>query len=605
VILGHSVGVRHSYPNGTFRVYSHVPGGLKLVAYGNNGITEIFVKTTVPDVVANLINDRFTRPSKPSRSLPMSSVASVVLDDSTRNYDGLVSDLQTRFLATLGSGRLFTTDASDLYETYLSSLPLEWRKYHTCHCCHRFIESYGHLVTIDDKGISRPAVWHEDAASDFYRPAVAALARLVRKAKVNGVFLSKLTTYGTPVTGLWTHFALTPPTESIHRSALLSAGQAMAEKREDYANVQRALSDFSSAHLDTAVRLLESESLYRTEKVLGPAKWLRDLQIARHAAHGPASSNLVWRAVATAPAGFCHPRSSMIGTLLEDLASGLDFANVARKFATKMNPLQYQRPTVAPSAGNIAQAEKMVETLGIARSLERRFARLDEVETLWTPPVKSPASPASSGGVFAHLAPRGHASTGRPLQTPPITMTWDKFARTVLGTASDIEFRVPSGPANYASLVTGVHADAPPIIQWDRDDRRNPVSWYLYHHGSMPANWGLVGGSFHKVSAVTFKPSMWGADPDACSHQGQGVIFLLDGSRDVQNTSLAIFPEILKAEFHAIRSTIEAFSRAGKLAGQEESSASGILLQKGTPWDAFFRVTTGATSQDYRLDRWD
>ena len=74
----------------------------------------------------------------------------------------------------------------------------------------------------------------------------------------------------------------------------------------------------------------------------------------------------------------------MIGTLLEDLATGMDFATVSARFAAKMHPLKYLRPQAAPRAGNIADAEKIVAKLGIARSLERRFARIDEIETLWT-----------------------------------------------------------------------------------------------------------------------------------------------------------------------------------------------------------------------------
>lgn len=41
-----------------------------------------------------------------------------------------------------------------------------------------------------------------------------------------------------------------------------------------------------------------------------------------------------------------------------------------------MNPLQYQRPQAAPSAGNVAQAERIVEKLGIANSLEAALCPL-------------------------------------------------------------------------------------------------------------------------------------------------------------------------------------------------------------------------------------
>src|SRR2546425_8355197 len=86
----------------------------------------------------------------------------------------------------------------------------------------------------------------------------------------------------------------------------------------------------------------------------------------------------------------------MFGTLLEDISNGLPLPEVSKRFAEKMHPLRYQRPQAAPSEGQLAQAEKIVAQLGAAGSLARRFARLEEVETIWTP---KPTRKKSSGPV--------------------------------------------------------------------------------------------------------------------------------------------------------------------------------------------------------------
>src|SRR5690606_31045341 len=104
--------------------------------------------------------------------------------------------------------------------------------------------------------------------------------------------------------------------------------------------------------------------------------------------------------------------------------------DVAHSFAAKMHPLQYQRPQAAPTAGAIAAAERLVEQMGIAPALRRRFARLDEIEALWRPAAE-PEPAESAGGVFAHLTPKGKIPT-RELELPATTMTWEKFQRTVL-----------------------------------------------------------------------------------------------------------------------------------------------------------------------------
>jgi len=40
-------------------------------------------------------------------------------------------------------------------------------------------------------------------------------------------------------------------------------------------------------------------------------------------------------------------------------------------------------------------------------------------------------------------------------------------------------------------LVTAKHPEAPPILQWDSPDKRNPVSLYVYVNGSATADWNL------------------------------------------------------------------------------------------------------------------
>lgn len=521
-----------------------------------------------------------------------------------RDYDAFRARVQARFLANLADGGnvLFTTDAKGLFESYLDALPPADRQHHTCHACRRFFETYGGLVTIDADGRTVPAVWCADDASDYYRPAVEAVAKMVRRARVTGVFRSKLPVWGQPVTGSWTHYAVTPPPAILHAHLLLTAGQAMAEKLEDYRTVQRALGEFDAVMLDTVMRLLESDALYRAEKVIGPARWLRDLRKARDAARKDLRDNIVWRAVATAPAGFCHPRSSMVGTLLEDVAAGMGFEEMSRRFAAKMHPLLYQRPQAAPSAGNIAQAEKIFETMGLAASLRRRFARLDDVtDAIWRPaPPRADEKPA--GGIFGHLTPKSETPSSA-IELPAQTMTWDKFQRTVLPTAESIEFSVPAH-GNFGALTTAVDPEAPPILQWDRPDRRNPVAWYLWYGGSMARQWGLNPGSQCRVVAIVATPSAWHGG--AYGHFGESFMLLLDGAVETQASGLALFPECLRSELHQVRSVIEAHSRSGSIEGLGQPMAAGPIFSKGKgPWTCPLTVTAEGHKRTYNLDRWD
>lgn len=509
-------------------------------------------------------------------------------------YLALVDKIQMRFWAKLESnrGRLFQTD-SVLWEEYLAAFAPGDRQYHDCHACRKFIDTYGGLVFIDESGRTSPALWEFSDGPD-----IAVLSNIVKKAKVTGVFLSSLPIWGMPQTGPWRHFAVTPPTSLVYGKLTVTAHQATAAKAEDFKNVMTALNEFTQPHLETAVTLLKTDSLYRSEKILGQAEWLLALSAARSTAKGAAKANIVWRAIASAPDGFCHPRSGMIGTLLEDIAAGMDYEDVALRFASKMHPLSYQRPKASPASGAIAAAEKIVAQLGAAGSLARRFARLDEVMAFWKPKAVEESTPAD--GVFGHLR-KAAVPTVPKMVLPTQVMTWEKFTRDVLPGAEQIEFFAPRlGP--YCALVTAVNIEAPPILQWDTPEHRNPVSWYFWNGGSTAGSFGLIPGAFIPVDVLALKPSQWNGGNE---HQGSGVMFVLRGAKETRNSGLCLFPEIMKAEFHGIRSVIEAHSRTGQIEGMEEPHAAGVMFDKAGKWDATLRVMSGGKTLGYRIDRFD
>jgi hypothetical protein len=514
------------------------------------------------------------------------------------DFHDLLGRLQEGFEAQAGRQSLFTTDAADLWTVYLSSFPEAARQHHTCHSCRQFIERFGHLVILDDSGRPHSPFWSERVASPVHVAVLQRLRETVEKAHVNGVFLSSQRVWGTPVTGTWRHLSVRVPESLVFRPSLLDASQRMAEFREHYRCLNVALDEFKPEHLAQARTVLTADALTRSEKFIGVVEWLIARQGERKQSRG---SNLLWKAVASAPAGFCTPRSSMVGTLLEDLEAGLPFATVKARFADKMHPLRYQRPQVDPSAGNIQQAEAAIAKLGLAPALERRFATLADVPLTWQPAEQKPDKAA---GVFGHLRTK-EAARALDLQLPNKTLTWIKFRDTVLPTAEKLELKVPASSSAFSALVTAVHPDAPPLLQWDSPEQRNPVSWYFYYSQRPASSWSLKPG-YVEVLGVTMKPNTWYSDRFA--HHGQGVFFILKGARDSQNESLGLFPECLRGELHGVRATLEAFSRSRKLdARAGEQLASGIMCtpSSDSTWNLTLQVTNKGSVATYTLDRWD
>ena len=516
------------------------------------------------------------------------------------------------------TGPLFRTDAKSLYDVYIANLPEDERQSHTCAACQNFFRRYGDLVAIDQNGKLHSVLWAGPNAPNFYAGAVNALKAAVESANVMGVFVSNLAILGTALTPTatkdWTHFSVELSENSILKSPLLSPFQAMAEKRQDHKNMVKALDELSGQSIATAVKILKSNALYRNEKVLAGAEWLKQAHAKYTSKKNSAvRENILWLEIANAPAGFCHPRSSMLGTLLEDIESGKDFEEVKSRFEQKMHPLQYQRPQAAPSAANIARAEKIFKELGAEQALKRRYARLNELVTIWTSKEVSKASrqdASKSSSIFNMVQPKPERSqTGEKsssVKIPPLTVTWQKFKTTILDEANVIEYYAPYQKCSFGTIVTAVDSEAPPLFQWDSPEQRNPFSFYLYIGGSYPADWNLKADSWCKINAVTTMPPHWYSNK--FTHHHNSILFVIDKAKDVKykNAGLAIFPEDLKAQFREVRSTIEAYSNKGTIAGFDESSASGILFSShGADKDFLIRVTTADGSQEYRLDRWD
>lgn len=529
-----------------------------------------------------------------------------------------------------GGGTVERT-VTDLFGVFLANLPADRRQYYNCNCCRRFVDRFGGLVTMDTDGNTAPLMWDKTEAQTkgTFQPVVEALSTAVYKAKVTGVFLSSDPVWGTPFNDpgpgskyegrRWTH--LSCPNPSVFAHKLLTADQVIAERREDFGLLCRTLASTPLDAAREAVRVLEADVLDRSDKSLGMAKWFLDLRVMWEEYKGLLKTNRLWHAVATAPPGFAHARNAMLGTLFTDIMAGMEFEAVRKRWREKMHPLQYQRPT-ALKAGNIEVAEKVIEKLGAARSLERRYARLDEIHRdfwryfYWKPTAA--AEPAKTGGVFADLKPTVPAKHAKPevkpLDLPARTLTWARFRAEVLPTAAKIEFEVPHGNQPFVCLVTAVHADAPPILQWDEQTGdpsypRNPVSWYIRAAGAPAHQWNLRAGTWVAVNAILPGPPEW-QRPELFGHHGNRVVFVLQDARDAVHRCGGLFPECLRAEFREAKAAIEALNNKGGPAAAPEDAgdANGIVFARGADqrWDCRVRVTDAAGNRaDYRVDRWD
>lgn len=401
-------------------------------------------------------------------------IVEAIQEQQDLDYTRFLLDIQNHFHEITNTHKyLFSTNVEKLTDIYLSSIPEEYRQHYNCNACKSFISKFGNLVVINDDNTIKSAIWGE--TSPFFAKVSENMKKAVESAPIDGVFLTDQRVLGIPKTGDWRHMFVNMPIGMTIKSRTLSPSQLIAEKAEDYRAVVRALDKFSIETITQAYNIIQSDTLYRGEGYKPMAKWFYTLKTELGSIFSSKiRRNLIWKAVASAPNGFCHIKSSMIGTLLDDVQNGLSINIVKENFENKMNSSTYQRSQSAPTQSAIQQAEKFIEESGIEDSLERRYAEFDEIpksEFIWKPIEENKFKKNSSGGIFRNVVAKDKIPTIEVKnELPTVTMTWEKFQKTILPTAKGIEIKVSND--RLVSLITEANQDCDSILLWD-----NPFSW--------------------------------------------------------------------------------------------------------------------------------
>lgn len=422
--------------------------------------------------------------------------------DLTEDDTLLILKIRDRASAILGrqDSVVLRLEAPEIWGIFLRNLPPELRQVYQCRACRSFVERVGPLVSVDATGKTELVAWAPDLGwlPKPFQGGAAAVRAYLRDAQISGLFLTDQAVLGTPQTGEWHHIhAYVNERCGCRVARNVLPDQRAAEVRHEREGLLRALADFSEDLVRRTLILAKSGQLLRPEKIVPVLDWF----LSRLEEAGDRKMNdrqreaLRWRASALAPAGYCHLRGGVVGELLRDVAEGLPVEAVIAKHAARVDPSVYQRPSAAPTQGNVAEAERLFRELGIGAALGRRYARLEEIPAphfLWQPRGAPKAKGAGAReGLFSHVEVKKEAPPPAPqISLPQQAITWEKFKRTVLPSARSIEALVTNNPSRLVALVTAEDVSAPPILQWDRvdhsDSERRPFSWY-YRSGGIDA----------------------------------------------------------------------------------------------------------------------
>lgn len=500
----------------------------------------------------------------------------------------------------------------ELFDAFLAAFPEETRQEHNCNCCRDFLRVYGDLITVEEDGTQKSVLWDEELYEGQYQAPIRAMRQLVEAAKIDKVFYTHRdqVDLGIAQKGGYIHFCLLATHFHTGPSMAKAVGAQMLDTKQDYIFLKTSVQEFSQTSIELAIKLFTDDvQLKHYPRHLANLQWLSELRAK--VKHSPVSEQLIWREVATQPPGRVRLKNTVMGEFLKALDEGTAVNIAKRAFLAMVDPKDYLRPKAAPAAGNIEQAERIVKSLGIERSLERRWARLEDIPAAvykWAPTV--PETPIVESSVFGHLAAKFTDKVAEPGVIDGGKLTWERFEADVMPAAKSIELFVDAQRRdNFATLVTAVHADAPPIHYWDSPDARNPVSAYAYNGGSFPAMWNMpvpfIGARIPVIGVIP-QPSQWNEDPAADKDESDDWrMLILKGARDVTGMRhLGLFPANMRKELFEIRATIEAYSGSKGLEGGEDGMA-GVVISGGSASMSYrLYVSDGKFTTQYVIDRY-
>lgn len=396
----------------------------------------------------------------------------------SNNYHDFVVVLQKQLTKMAKTG-LFevAADKDAVWNHYLDSFPagtnnlFRERREYDCNCCKQFIRDVGRVVTfVDGKRIS---LW-DVKVPGYYQVVVDALSELIHAAPIADEFLHFQTKVGTAQSNVmegdqvvtYNHFHAVLPGAFVKPNADIAS--ALSRSRSNVQVLERSLIEFTVDAAETILELNAQGSLYRGNEQINSVNLFLELKNKYDALDDSGKEAFVWtNGLKLGERG--KFRNTAIGTLLEDLSGGMDIDSAVKRWEKVMAPANYKRPTALVTEAMIKKAQEAVVSLGLADSLPRRFAVLEDLTV--NNVLFADRSTTKATDVFGDLLKSAKKPTKGPVKVEEISIA--KFISDVLPTATGIEALVENRhTSNLVSLIAPVYPDAPNMLKWD-----NNFSW--------------------------------------------------------------------------------------------------------------------------------
>lgn len=504
-------------------------------------------------------------------------------------YNGLLAAVKANLLKVSNeTAAIFLVDVKEakghsLFTHYLNTFPESVRPQYNCRTCAQWLKLYGQQVLVNDGVLTAFAFVRDDTYTPDVNAVLETLAKTVESCVIVSQKPDNNADYSISSTSKFNHFSGKLHSSARHLEFKLSGADAKAkvnEWREAVRVVKEMLGSYSSGSVTTFVDLFTHGQFNHIPSFVGPAKAVASLHREYNASkHSYVKENLIWEALADKFTTLYHFKASSLGALLGYIQQGqLEFG--ISEFKKYTDGLNYKRPTELPTDREIELATKRVTEEGLEASFKRTFAKVEDVKWwLWkTPVVAEPVAQETT--LFSGMKKKVDAvepPARKKVNGGNISML--TFVNDVLPKADKVFLTFgPNSVNNFTQLVTATDPDAKSMIRWDKETYRNTVSQYIYHGGSTLGTWTDKIFDPIQVLGITTVPEYWEKPVLKYGVPEMHTIFILEDFKDNKNSTVALFPDDLRAEYRDLRRVVEEYSKTHALDEITGGSAAGLLL---------------------------
>jgi len=379
--------------------------------------------------------------------------------------------------SNMGSRELYqiNLDKDEFYAAYLAAFPegtnplFRERTEHDCSCCRNFIKNLGTVVALD--GTKYVTVWDDfESLPHPYNVVGEAMQKEVRKHFIGGVYRTKEGAYGlisnfeqTEAGGTikWNHFHGKVFSRHQHATPQAAAG----EINSTVSVFKRGLDEITLDAVQTVLDLIDSNSLYRGAEFRNQVDGFLSLLKAYQPLGKYAGNNFAW---ANFDKNGSRIRNTAIGTLLQDLSEGVELEKAVASFEKKVAPDNYKRSKSLITPAMIKGAVAKLAELGLEEAVQRRFAKISDVNVnnvLWVD--RAIKDHSLSGMLTRTLMVSPQVKTQSVENLKVLDIDADLFLSTIAPKAKSMEVLVKNQLTNnFVSLTAPEHADSKGLFKW-------------------------------------------------------------------------------------------------------------------------------------------